>query len=49
MKVVLLLGFFDEGFVYREHAYSEYFQKKNIQYTIVTSTEPLVQKKNFLL
>ena len=49
MKVVLLLGFFDEGFVYREHAYSKYFQIKNIPYTILTSTEPLFQKKNVLL
>jgi hypothetical protein len=45
MKVLLLTGFFDENFVYREHAYAQYFEKNNIEYTILTSTLPLSQKK----
>lgn len=44
MKIVLLTGFFDENFVYREHAYANYFNKNNIDYLILTSTLALTQK-----
>ncbi len=44
MKIVLLTGFFDENFVYREHAYANYFNKHNVDYLILTSTLALTQK-----
>ncbi len=44
MKIVLLTGFFDENFVYREHAYADYFKKNYVNYIIITSTLRLSQK-----
>ena len=44
MKIVLLTGFFDENFVYREHAYANHFNKHNVDYLILTSTLALTQK-----
>ncbi len=49
MRVSLLTGFFDEQFVYREHAYANYFIKNNIDYQIITSTLTLNQKKSEVL
>ena len=46
MRVVIITGFFDEQFIYREHAYANYFNKSLINYTILTSTLPLSQKKS---